>query len=395
MKKYFADFHIHVGINEAGKWVKIPTSRQLTLRNILHEAANRKGMEIIGIVDALSPLVREDLERLLTEGILELDNEGGYRYDNKLTLILGAEIETTELDGGTAHTLIFLPDKAQMESFAAVMQRYIRNINLSSQNAHMSLARLISIAADFDSLIVPAHVFTPHKSVYGACTDRLVNLLSDREISAVAAIELGLSSDTQLADRISELAAFSFLSNSDAHSPDKIAREYNIVALETPTFRELQYAFKYQKGREIAANFGLDPRLGKYHRTACNSCGYIAESDIVVSGQCPRCGGRKIVRGVMDRITMISDFDEPHHPVWRPTYKHQIPLSFIPGLGKAALTKLLDAFGTEMAVLHYAEEDKLGALVGAKLAKAIINVRKGEAVIQPGGGGVYGKMAKE
>ena len=38
MNRYFADFHIHVGISEAGQWVKIPTSRNLTVRTILDTA---------------------------------------------------------------------------------------------------------------------------------------------------------------------------------------------------------------------------------------------------------------------------------------------------------------------------------------------------------------------
>ena len=39
----------------------------------------------------------------------------------------------------------------------------------------------------------------------------------------IDAIELGLSSDTNMADGIAELHSYSFLSNSDAHSLGKIA----------------------------------------------------------------------------------------------------------------------------------------------------------------------------
>ena len=52
----------------------------------------------------------------------------------------------------------------------------------------------------------------------------------------IPAIELGLSSDTFLADEISELEDKTFLTNSDAHSLPKIAREYNKLSVEDISF---------------------------------------------------------------------------------------------------------------------------------------------------------------
>ncbi len=394
MHTIFADFHIHVGISESGDWVKIPTSNRLTLRNILAEATARKGLQLIGIADALSPHVRRDFALLAAEGLLNLDSQGGYRYNDRLTLLLGAEIETSEPDGGMAHTLIFLPDIATMEKFAATMSRHIRNIRISSQNAHMPLAELIRTAAPFGALIVVAHAFTPHKGLYGSCTPRMAAILGEREMASIAAVELGLSADSYLADRIGELAGYTFITNSDAHSLDKIAREYNQLLLESCTFQECAWAFARRMGRKVTANFGLDPRLGKYHRTFCGECDYFAPAGEVFTDRCPRCGSRKIVRGVFDRIDAIADWPEPRHPDHRPPYRHQVPLSFIPGVGGKALAKLLAAFGTEMNVLHRATEAEIRAVVGGKAAVTILATRAGEAAITPGGGGVYGKLAK-
>ena len=394
MSNYFADFHIHVGINEQGKWVKIPTSKELTLRNILQEAAHRKGMQLIGIVDALSPLVQNDLDLLVDEGLLTLDTQGGYRYDNRLTLILGAEIETAEPDGGSAHTLIYLPDAELMTAFARTMSKHIRNIHLSSQNAHMSLRDLIKTAAPFGALIVPAHIFTPHKGLYGSCTERMERILSEKEMGTIAAVELGLSADSDLADRIKELSDYTFLSNSDAHSPEKIAREYNILSLEAPTFAECAMAFRRHDGRGVMVNYGLDPRLGKYHRTFCPDCDFFDPEHNTFTADCPKCGSRKIVRGVFDRIDSIADFSAPCHPDHRPPYRNQVPLSFIPGLGKKGLEKLLAFFGTEMNVLHQASREQLSHLVGEKITQAILDARSGTAAITAGGGGVYGKLIK-
>ncbi len=394
MKNFFADFHVHVGLSERGQWVKIPTSNRLTLRNILAEAADRKGLQIVGVVDALSPYVREDFALLAAEGLLALDSQGGYRYDDRLTLLLGAEIETSEPDGGSAHTLIFLPDIELMAAFSSTMSRHIRNIHMSSQNAHMPLAELVRIAAPFGALIVVAHAFTPHKGLYGSCTTRMANILGEREIAAIAAVELGLSADSSLADRIGELESFTFITNSDAHSLDKIAREYNLLAIEAASYQECAWAFARQKGRAVAANFGLDPRLGKYHRTFCGQCDYFDPAGEPFTVSCPRCGSGKIVRGVFDRIDDIADWSEPRHPAHRPPYRHQVPLSFIPGVGGKALGKLLAAFGTEMNVLHSAGAAALRQVVGEKAAAAILAARAGEAAITAGGGGTYGKLAK-
>ena len=73
-------------------------------------------------------------------------------------------------------------------------------------------------------------------------------------------------------------------------------------------------------------------------------------------------------------------------------YIYQIPLTFIPGIGAKSIEKLLDTFGNEMDILHKLSQDDLEAVVGAKVAKNIINAREGKIKIAEGGGGVYGKV---
>lgn len=393
MKQFFADLHIHVGCTDNGTWVKIPTSRRLTVRNILHEVVCRKGIDMIGIVDSMSPPVLVDLNRLLADGEISVQSGGGYLFRGGTALILGAEIETAEADGKQSHTLIFLPDIATMIAFSATMSKYIRNIGLSSQNAHMTLGQLIDIAVGFEALIIPAHIFTPYKGLYGSCTRRMADILSDKQMRSLAAVELGLSADTMMADRIAELSAFSFISNSDAHSPDKIAREYNVLKLAEPSYQELARALTRNGGRCVAANYGLDPRLGKYHRTLCDACGHVEIESKAVSN-CPVCGSKKVIRGVLDRIDDIADYLLPQHPDFRVPYYYQIPLGFIPGVGKTTINRLLTVFGSEMAVLHRATPEELAAVVGEKTAQAIITARSGEARIVAGAGGIYGRMLK-
>lgn len=389
MQRYYADLHIHVGMTNDGRWVKIPTSPTLTIDNIISEAINRKGIDIIGIVDALSPFVLSDIKLMIESGLMKLYSGGGYRYLDKITVILGAEIETIEQNGKASHTLIYLPDLETMRKFSECMSKHIKNINLSSQNAHMPLGKLIQIASNFGATIVPAHIFTPHKSLFGVCCSNLEQILSDKEIAMITAIELGLSADSNMADRIKQLNYFTFLSNSDAHSLGKIAREYNVLSLSSADYEECVKALKSQGGRNVAANYGLDPRLGKYHNTLCLLCGRTNE---IYNNVCNICGSTKIINGVADRIKEIASYSTPRHPSKRPPYYYQIPLEFIPGLGKKTMQKLLNKFGTEMNILHNVSKSELTEAVGNNLAERIYSARAGESVIFTGGGGKYGKI---
>ena len=392
MNHYFADFHIHVGISEAGQWVKIPASRRLTVRHILDTALHQKGLQIVGVVDALSPWVQADIQRLLSEGRLSLLPGGGYRYENGVTLLLGAEIETCEDDGGICHSLTYLPDLDTMQNFASEMSLHIRNIGLSSQNAHMSLSRLVRIAAEHDALFVPAHVFTPHKSLYGVCSRRITELLDETEIAGVAAIELGLSADAEMADRIRELWDFQFLTNSDAHSPEKIGREYNLMELENPSYEECSLAFRRDRGRRIAANFGMNPRLGKYHRNACASCGKVLDGDLSDRQNCSSCGGNKIVKGVAERIESIADFLPGRHPNERAPYHYHTPLQMAPGIGVKTLGKLMEELGTETQLIHEISLEEIQRVAGRRAAASIGSIRSGASSILSGGGGTYGRI---
>ena len=394
MKSYFADLQVHVGMSESGKWVKIPTSSRLTIRNIAMEAIQRKGIELIGIVDAMSPLVLDDLSLMLDEGTLTPQSGGGYSYKDKLTLLLGAEIETSELRGGVAHTLVYLPDIKSMKKFSHFMSQFIHNINLSSQNSHMTLERLIAISHNFEAVVIPAHVFTPYKSVYGACCSRLTEILSDKAIENISAIEIGLSADSLLADRIEELTHFTLLSNSDAHSLEKIAREYNVLSLANPNFQEFVKALGNIDGRAVKANYGLNPLLGKYHNSLCGNCGSTVVQNNI-ENKCLVCGSKKLIKGVFNRIEEIADFIYPQPPQHRGPYYYQIPLEFIPGIGKRTLAKLLEKFGSEMNVLHHADKAEIANVVGESLANEIIKARSGLATLRTGGGGVFGKIVKD
>ena len=394
MNEVFADLHVHIGRSENGKPIKITAARSLNFANIAKECAERKGINIVGIIDCASPYVIEDIENFLKTGEAYEIQDGGIIYKDKVCIILGSEIETSEINDegktGSAHNLCYFPSLKDIKGFSNEMSHHIHNITLSSQRADISAYDLVDIVEKYNGVLIPAHAFTPHKSFYGNCTSRLERIFKEK-FDKIFAIELGLSSDTYLADEISELETRTFLTNSDAHSLPKIAREYNKMLLDDISFKEVLKALKNEDGRKILANYGLDPKLGKYHRTFCEKCGKPIEGKAPIT-RCPDCDSSKITMGVFDRIEIIKDKEKTKSPDFRPPYIYQIPLTFMPGLGSKTIDKLLNNFDTEMTILHKLSKDDIEAVVGEKIANIVIAAREGNVKIQSGGGGVYGKL---
>ena len=397
MYEIFADLHVHIGRSESNRPLKITAARSLNFANIAKECVERKGINVVGIIDCASPYVIEDIENFLKTGEAYEIPDGGIIYKDKVCILLGSEIETSEVNDygktGSAHNICFFPHLKDIKAFSNEMSHHIKNITLSSQRANISAYELIDIVEKYNGILIPAHCFTPHKSFYGNCTDRLEKIFKEK-FSKVPAIELGLSSDTYLADQISELETKTFLTNSDAHSLPKIAREYNKILVEDISFKEFLKALKNEDGRKILANYGMDPKLGKYHRTYCEKCDKPIPGEAPVT-KCPDCDSSNITMGVFDRIEIIKDKEKTESPSFRPPYVYQIPLTFVPGLGGKIIDKLLDAFGTEMNILHKLSKDDLEAVVGEKVANNIINAREGNVKIEAGGGGVYGKISSK
>lgn len=394
MYEVFADLHVHIGRSENGKPIKITAARSLNFANIAKECAERKGINIVGIIDCASPYVIEDIENFLKTGDAYELQDGGIIYKDKVCILLGSEVETSEKGrngkSGSAHNVCFFPHLKDIKEFSNEMSKHIKNITLSTQRSDLSGYELIDIVEKYNGILIPAHIFTPFKSYYGNCSDRLQDIFKEK-YDKIFAVELGLSSDTFLADTISELEGKTFVTNSDAHSLPKIAREYNKMLVEDISFKEVVKALKNEDGRKIVANYGLDPKLGKYHRTFCDNCNTTIDTKEPVE-VCPKCGSNKVTFGVFDRIELIKDKEKTKSPENRPPYIYQIPLTFMPGIGGKTIDKLLDAFETEMNILHKLSEDDIEAIVGEKLAKNIVLAREGKIKVEAGGGGNYGKV---
>ena len=179
MYEIFADLHVHIGRSKSNKPIKITAARSLNFENIAKECAERKGINVVGIIDCASPYVIEDIEEFLKNGEAYEIPDGGIIYKDKVCILLGSEIETSEINEegktGSAHNICFFPSLKDIKGFSKEMSTHISNITLSSQRADISAYYLIDIVEKYNGILIPAHVFTPHKSFYGNCTDSLDN----------------------------------------------------------------------------------------------------------------------------------------------------------------------------------------------------------------------------
>ncbi|RAL26534.1 endonuclease Q family protein [Thermoflavimicrobium daqui] len=380
----FADLHIHIGRTNSNLPVKITAARSMTFDKIVRESYHRKGIQMIGIIDAHSPPVQDDIRDGIATGVFREHPDGGIVYQDT-TCILGAEIEVRE-GRGACHVLVYMPTLSQMTLLSKWLAKHMKNVQLSTQRLYQPISALQEKVAELEGMMIPAHVFTPFKSVYGSAADRMRDLF---DIDQLAGVELGLSSDSSLADRLSELQHLTFVTNSDAHSIPKIGREYNQLLVKEASFQEFKLALQREQGRKVIANYGLNPRLGKYYRTRCLNCEELWPSD--QSDRCPYCGSVKKVKGVRDRISELAD-QKMEHPSHRPPYIHQVPLEYIPKLGKKTLEKLLAHFGTEMDILHHAEIEDIAKIASPSIAEHIRLARVGNLEFEEGGGGTYGKV---
>lgn len=387
LNEYFCDFHIHIG-EALGKPVKIAAGRTLTLKNALYHARCVKGLDVVTIIDGVCDNVLTEVTQAVSSGELRPAKGGGYLYGDGLLVLLGSEVEITgKKRGAAAHFGCWFSDLEQAKDFNQWLKTVQTNTSLSSQKARTDVDQLALQTHQRGGIFVVHHAFTPFKGLFGSCVDRLSDFFSD--VSVIDALELGLSSDTDMADRVSELESITFVSNSDAHGLSNIAREYNVVRMASPSFEEVRWALHRINGRGVVLNYGLHPQHGKYFRTRCRKC------DEMITPMHPTCScgnAQGHVYGVSNRLIDIADKDAPFHPDHRPVYRHRIPLRDIPGVGPGTYEKLIHAYHSELAVERAASERELIDIVGPKLASVIIKALNGEGSWLEGGAGTYGKF---
>ncbi len=387
---FFADFHVHVGAAQ-DQIVKVTASQDMTIQRIIDYARNVKGLDVVGIIDAISPNVILDLEELIEGQVIREHHQGGLICDNGLMIILGGELEIS-VGEGRGHFLVYFPNLTRIKSFSDWLAQYTTNISLRSQLTRIDVKKVIERAKNDHGLFMPAHAFTPHKSLFGSCINYMDAL---KDIGPqFDGLELGLSADKSLADMLPELSPFTYLSNSDAHSLTKIAREYNEMKLASLNFEHVAKTIKNIPGfQNSITNFGLPPQLGKYYRSYCLDCEKTCTPTPPVLS-CPMCGDRNMVIGVLDRIVQLSGCTYTKKlKDYNPGYVHQVPLEMLPGIGQKTVQKLVASFGSEMDILHRVDSTALRQIVQKDICELIMKSRRGDLAIKSGGGGYYGTVS--
>ena len=372
-----ADFHIHSCFSMA-------TSKDMLIKNIASKA-KLKGLNLIGSGDAFHPkwlnLVKNSTK----------DSGDGIYSVGDVDFILTVEVEAKH----RIHHLIILPDLSTAQELSQILPSKNKTID-GRPKTNYSASQLIDLVHDYDCLIGPAHAFTPWTGMY-----KSYDSIYDCYESKPDFVELGLSADTNMADRISELKDFPFLTNSDAHSPwpHRLGREFNKIKLDDISYSSIK---KTIKKNNIVSNYGLVPDLGKYHCTACSKCFRLIEPEVAIQNnmRC-ECGGI-IKKGVDFRISEIADFKKPKHPSFRPEYIHLMPLAEIISAVKykGVLTKtvqgiwdtLISRFKTEIDVLINVDLEDIKSF-DVDVYSAVKSFRNNSVHVRPGGGGRYGEIS--
>lgn len=361
------------------------------------QQAKLKGLSFIGTGDVLHPKWFEGIKADLTEVA-----EGTYEHPRYGTrFVLTVEVE----DKRRVHHLFILPSLSAVEDLRKDLAKHSIDMDADGRaRVELSAPELVETATAHGCLIGPCHAFTPWTSMYKEF-DSIRACYEDRTRD-IKFLELGLSADTFMADRIRELSDVTFLSNSDAHSPwpDKLGREFNRFALAEPTYEEIIKAIERRNGRKVVLNVGFDPRLGKYHRSACSRCfkQFKLEEAKMLEWRCDKCRGL-IKKGVWDRVNELADYPEPRHPPHRPNYLRIAPLAEVVALAfghtdahapevQDLWGKLVNRFGNEIAVLIDAPIDGVAQVAGRRVAAMVKAFREQQLRVMPGGGGRYGHL---
>ncbi len=401
---YIADLHIHSRYSRA-------TSRDLTPEH-LDLWARKKGIHIVGTGDFTHPAWREELsEKLMPaeEGMYVLKEE--YRIKDESArggmiprFVITGEISSIYKKNGKVrkvHSVIILPGLKEAERISNKLEQ-IGNIHSDGRPIlGLDCHDLLEITLELcpSAVYVPAHIWTPHFSMFGAFSgfDTVEECYEDLA-PYIHAVETGLSSDPPMNWRVSALDRFQLISNSDAHSPAKLGREANLLDIPL-SYEGLSRAI--QTGRGLYGTIEFFPEEGKYHMDGhrkCNLC--LTPSDTMkYNGVCPVCG-RKITIGVSHRVEELADRPEGFVREGAKAFESLVPLPEViaASMGCSAASKkagreyqrMLGELGAEFEILRTIPAEDIRRTAGTRIAEGIKRLREGRVERVPGFDGEYG-----
>lgn len=397
--KIIADLHIHSKYSRA-------TSKDMNIPEIAYWA-KLKGISLVGSGDFTHPGWFQELKKYLKQ----ISNYT-YEYDG-IKFILTTEVSNIFYRNGRnyrIHNIVFLPDFPSVEKFNNILQNYGDLVSDGRPIVSMDCVDLVEIVNSIteNSLIIPAHAWTPHFSLFGSNSgfDSLQECFK-QYTQYIKSIETGLSSDPKMNWRLSELDRITLVSNSDAHSPQNLGREANVFNIDEKCedlYTEVLSIIKNKDKNKFLYTIEFYPEEGKYHYDGHRSCSvcWSPKETKKFKYICPVCG-KKVTIGVLNRVEQLADREEGFIPENAIPYKNVIPLMEIIadalGTGKGTQKTLNEyifittQIAKEFEVLLDLPYEELKSRINPKIAEGILKVRDQEVDIFPGYDGEYGKIS--
>ena len=412
MTTYTADLHIHSKFSRA-------TSKHLTPRH-LAAWAEVKGVDVLATGDFTHPGWMELIRAELVEdegGLFRLGDTAGLNAElpwltRELTgsarFVLCTEISSIYKKDGKVrknHNLVFMPNLDAVER----LNRKLAQVgNLASDGRPilgLDARDLLEMVLETheEAFLVPAHVWTPWFSLFGSKSgfDSIEECFGDLA-SEIFALETGLSSDPEMNWLWSALDRFTLISNSDAHSGEKLAREVNVFSGEK-SYTGMRLALRREEGpTRFAGTVEFYPEEGKYHLDGHRKCGVFLEprETATYNGICPVCG-KPLTIGVLNRVFELADRQVPQRPAHQPGFVSLVPLPEVlgeilgvgPGSKKvtAMYTQLLREFGSELDIVRTVPPEALRRS-SRLVAEAVRRMRQRLVHRESGYDGEYGRI---
>ncbi len=407
--RYIADLHIHSHYSRA-------TSKSLNPVSLTYWA-KIKGVNVVGTGDFTHPGWTEELKQALEPaepGLFKLKPElfrekPKVAYDIPVRFMLTAEISNIYKKNGKVrkvHNVVFAPDFETVEKIQKQLQK--RKFNITSDGRPilgMDSRDLLEMLLNIDRriVLVPAHIWTPWFAVLGSKSgfDSIEECFEDMT-EYIFAVETGLSSDQPLNWLCSFLDRFTLMSNSDAHSPEKLGRNANIFNTDLSYYSIIE-ALKNQQSDEFIGTIDMYPQEGKYHYDGHRKCGvrFNPVETLEHQGICPVCG-KPLTLGVAHRIASLADRDDPLQRPVKKQFHYIIPLKEIiaeiysTSSTTVKVKKIYDEaiykLGNETDILLFLPLEEIDRLGNKLLTEAISRMRAGKVLIEEGFDGQYGKI---
>ena len=404
---YFADLHIHSRYSRA-------TSKEGDLPH-LDLWARKKGIALVGTGDFTHPAWRQEMEEQLLpaeEGLYRLKEEfrlpcGVAGQPAEPRFVVSGEISSIYKQGDRTrkvHNVILLPSLEAAEELSRRLEQ-IGNIHSDGRPIlGLSSRDLLEITLEAcpQAVFLPAHIWTPHFSLFGAFSgfDSLEECFGDLA-PYVRAVETGLSSDPPMNGRVPQLDALQLVSHSDAHSPQKLGREADVLETEL-SYPAVKRAL--ETGEGLWGTVEFFPQEGKYHWDGHRNCGVCLSpwETKALENLCPVCG-KPLTIGVEHRVEDLTRRQPGEGPAGAKPFVQLAPLATVLAarLGKGEQTKtvqgvyeaLLAQLGPEFTVLRQTPAEAIASLAGDAAALGVELLRQGKVAWRPGFDGEYGKLS--